>query len=188
MNVHVYTKTTLDKVVGLTTDLHDVFERRGATLYLEGEEETVLDGIVAERPPMSSYAVVFEEGLTGLYTDTLEEELVEMDIEPGEVSDEFKRLIMLDGAELLLEILKLNPEIEELDLQSASFKRFNSSVSRLDGFGGSGLIVNRKGYLCIATSNYEIDEDGIIQARAAFRFWDDHQTVAERDEAACGAS
>ena len=179
-----YTRTTLDKVVGLTTDLHDVFERRGGTLYSEGEEETVLDGIVAERPPMTSYSLVFEEGVTGLYTDTLEEELAEMDIEPGDVSDEFKRLIMLDEAELLLEILKLNPEIDELDLQSA----FSCSKMRIDGFGGSGLIVNRKGYLYITTSDYEIDEDGIIQARAAFRFWDDHQTVAERDEAACGAS
>ena len=179
-----YTQTTLDKVVGLTTDLHDVLERRGGTLYLEGEEETVLDGIVAERPPMSSYSLVFEQGFAGVLDDTLEGCLAEYEIEPGDVSDEFKRLIMLDDAELLLEILKLNPEIDELDLQSA----FTCSKMRIDAFGGSGLIVNRKGYLCITTSDYEIDEDGIIQARAAFRFWDDHQTVAERDEAACGAS
>ena len=178
-----YTRTTLDKIVGLTSDLHDVLERRGGTLYLEGEEETVLDGIVAERPPMTSYAVVFEEGLTGVFDETVEGCLEELDIDPDSVTDEFKRLFMLDEAELLLEMLKLNPEIQELDLQSAH----TCSKMRLDAFGGSGVIVNRTGYLYINTSDYEIDEDGIIQSRSAFRFWDDHQTIEERDSAAVEA-
>jgi hypothetical protein len=178
-----YTRTTLDKVVGLTSDLHDVFEKRGGTLYEEGEQETVLDGIVAERMPMSSYSVVFEEGLNGIMDDTVEGCLAEMEIEPDNVSDEFKRLVMLDEAELLLEILKLNPDIEELDLQSAH----TCSKMRLGAFGGSGLIVNRTGYLYVSTATYEIDEDGIIQSTAAFRFWDDHLTIAERDAAAVKA-
>ena len=179
-----YTRTTLDKVVGLTSDLHDVLEGRGATLYLEGEAETVLDGIVAERPPIASYAVVCEEGLRGVFDDTVEGCLAEMDIDPDSVSDEFKRLVMLDEAELLLEILKINPEIDELDLQSAH----TCSKMRLDGFGGSAVIVSRTGYLYIHTQAYEIDEDGVIQSRTAFRFWGDHQTIAERDEAAAAAS
>lgn len=172
-----YTSTTLDKPVRLTPDLHAVFGVRGGTLYLEGEEETILDGIVAERPPMSTYSVVFEEGLHGIMDETVEGCLAEMGIDPSDATDEFKRLVMLDDAELLLEILKINPEIDELDLQSSH----SCSKMRLDGFGGAGTIVNRTGYLHIYTGAWEVDEDGVIQSQAAFRFWGDHQTIAERD-------
>jgi hypothetical protein len=44
---------------------------------------------------------------------------------------------------------------------------------RLDGFGGSGLIVNRKGYLYLTTSHYEIGDDGVIEPSGKFVFWDD---------------
>jgi len=165
-----YTRTVLTESVLLTEDLHAVLRARGATIYEESAPETVLDGIVHERMPLGKYSVVFEDGWTCPCED-VDEFLVEYagwdDDDAANLSPEARELVLADEPFILHEILKLNPELDHINMQSA----WGCSKMRLDGFGGSGLIVNRKGYLYLTSNHYEIDEDGVIEPSGKFRFW-----------------
>lgn len=173
-----YTRTVITEPVLLTSDLSDLLTARGAELYPEGQHETVLDGIVHERPPLTSYSVVFEDGWNNQYEDFEEWEYDHG--EDGDThSDEFKRLFELGEHEILREIIKVNPDKAEIVMQSS----WSCSKMRLDGFGGSGLIVNRKGYLYLTTSHYVVEADGTIKPGAEFVTWDEHdKAAAEHDE------
>jgi hypothetical protein len=59
---------------------------------------------------------------------------------------------------------------------------WSCSKMRLDGFGGSGLIVTRKGYLYLTTTRFEIEEDGTVKFGGEFITWEDEQVclTAER--------
>jgi hypothetical protein len=169
-----YTKTTLTEPVLLTEDLRTILEARGGELYLEKEEETVLDGIVAERMPLGAYSVVFEDGMTGVWYTSDEEAVRDLRADHESVSDDLVRFAMMEEEDLLHEILKINPDIDHLTLQSAH----SCSRMRLDGFGGTGVIVNRKGYLIINSASFRIDDDGVISPAATFRPWSDEKTAA----------
>ncbi len=167
-----YTRTTLREVVGLTPDLRDALNARGATLHNEGEEETILDGIVHDRPPLTSYAVVFDDGMTDVYSTDPEEMMDEFNLDPKETNDEVRRLLVMESEDLLYEILKLNPDINSLELSSSH----NCSKMRLDGFGGSSLHVTRKGWLQVSTGYVTIDDDGGISYAGEFYPWDDEDS------------
>lgn len=175
-----YTRTVITEPFLLTDDLRDVLTARGGELYPEGEKETVLDGIVHERPPLSSYSIVFEDGWNNQWDDVNEyiDDMLD-DEEANGLSDEFKRMFEMEEHEILREILKVNPARGHIEEQNS----WGCSKMRLDGFGGSGLIVNRKGFLYITSSNYEIDEDGIIQAGGSFTFWEEYDRAAAEHDA-----
>jgi len=167
-----YSQTTLREVVLLTDELVSALKARGADLGPEGEQESVLDGIVNERPPLSRFTVVWSEGWTHACED-VDEFLVEYvgwdEADVEKASPEFRRLVVLPEEDLLHEILKLNPDIELLEMNEA----WTCSKMRLDGFGGRSLVVNRKGYLHIGTGRYHVDEDDVICPDNAFKFWAD---------------
>lgn len=167
-----YSPTVFRQPVRLTDLIYRVLEVQGGNCFPTAEVETILDGIVKERPPMTEYTVAFEEGWSGgrgveEYLEYIDADEVEKELGP-EQFEEFKRLLDLESHQLLREILKADPDIEMIEVQCG----FNCSKMRLDGYGGYALIVNRKGYLYINTGGYEIDEDGIIQSTAAFQFWE----------------
>jgi hypothetical protein len=165
-----YTQTVVTAPVLLTTDLADVLSKRGATTYPADDGETVLDGIVNGRPPLRKYSVVFEQGWSDDLGDfdTFEEWADWEGEDPDEFSEEFKRLSRLHEHELIHEVLKVNPELEMIELQSG----WTCSKMRLDGFGGSSLHVNRKGYLYVNTHHVEVDEDGFIQPTSKMTLWE----------------
>lgn len=170
-----YTKTTLREVVLLSDDLNDALSARGATTYPEGEGETILDGIVAERPPLSKFSVVFEDGLTSVYSDNPEEMMEQCGLDPEDTdaNDEFKRFLVMEEEYLLREILKINPDTNSLELSSSH----SCSKMRLDGFGGSSLHVTRKGWLAVSTGYVDIDDDGTINYRGEFHPWKDEDSA-----------
>lgn len=169
-----YTQSVFDKPVLMTEDLASVMQNRGAEVH-RYNEETVLDGIVHGRPPLSLYGVTFDEGWNDLIDafETLEAWADDTGENLDDYSDEWKRLAVLDEPSTLYEILKLNPEMEEISLQSS----FTCSKMRLDGFGGSGLVVNRKGYLYITTTNWEEEPDGTIVLGSKFVPWEESADV-----------
>lgn len=162
-----YTRTVVTGAIPLTNDMLTVVEARGATTY-PVDEESVLDAIVNERPPIKSYHVVFEDGWRSHYSDDVDWELEELGIEEG-ITDEIKRLVMMDMEDFLHESLKLDTEMGHIETQSG----WGCSKMRLDGFGGSALIVTRKGYLYLTTTQFKIDEDGIAEHSGGFKFWED---------------
>jgi hypothetical protein len=173
-----YTRTVITETFLLTEELVSVLSARGAAVYSEGEKETVLDAIVAERPPLSRFSIVFEDGWVEP-CDDVDEFLIEYagwssDKVEEHYSESFRELVVAGEAAILLEILKLNPDREHIEMQAS----WSCSKMRLDGFGGSGVIVNRKGYLYLTTTQYEIDEDGVIEPSGKFVFWDDEESAA----------
>lgn len=169
-----YSKGTIRPFVQLTDLLYKALETQGASFEVIDSSETVLDGIIKERMPMTQYYVYFEESWSdGQGSEEYLEWTDTEDMEPEDLV-EFTRLLDLQQEDLLLEILKLNPEVEEVEHQCAH----SCSKMRPDGFSGTGLIVNRKGWLYINTGSWEVDEDGIIQSTAAFKFWEQEVPVA----------
>ena len=164
-----YTQTVLTAPVLMTEDMVSVMQAHGAEVNLCGERETVLDGIVLERPPLNLYAVTFDNGWNHLIDtfETLEAWAEDTDENLDDYSEEWKRLAALDEPTTLYEILSINPKLEALSLQSA----WGCSKMRLDGYGGSGLVVNRKGYLYITTTNWEEEPDGTIVLGSKFVPW-----------------
>jgi hypothetical protein len=180
-----YTRTVLTETVLLTEDLASILVARGAQLYEEdGKGENVLDGIVNERPPLKRYSVVFEDGWTDP-CDDVDEFLIDYagwdDEDAENASPEFRKLVIEDEHVILREILKVNDDKQEIDMQSG----WGCSKMRLDGFGGSGLIVNRKGYLYLTSSHYEIDADGTIKHAGGFVSWDEYDVAAAEHDADC---
>lgn len=179
-----YTQTVLTEPVYLTEELYGVLTLLQADITPAGDTETVLDGIVRERPPLTKYYVTFPEGWRTACGEDVDEFLVEhLDLGEEEIealSDKFREMIVMDEPELLREIIKLNPEMEHIEMQSS----WSCSKMRLDGFGGSGLIVNRKGYLYLTTTHYEIDEDGVIEHAGGFKFWEPEAEQPEPEQAA----
>ena len=167
-----YTRTVITDSVLLTTDLVAVLNARGASLDCE-EEETVLDGIVHERMPLGLYTVAFERGWNATCED-VDEFLIEYanwdEADVLAASDELRKMAVASELDILREILKLNPEAESIDMQSS----WSCSKMRLDGFGGSGLILTKLGFLYITSSDYAIAEDGSICQGSAFTTWEEH--------------
>ena len=170
-----YTRTVITGAIPLTDEMLAVVEARSATVYPQ-DEEGILDALANVRQPLKTYHVVFEDGWLSQFSNDVDEEIGELGIE-DDVSDEFKRLIMLDEADFLHESLKLSETLDHIEMQSG----FGCSEMRLDGFGGSGLIVTRKGYLYITTSNWELNGDGTAEHRGKFHPWED---ADDRTEAA----
>ena len=171
-----YTRTVITAPVLLSPDLVAVLNARGAALDCISEE-TVLDGIVAERMPLGEYYVTFADGWTEP-CDDVDEFLIEYagwdEADAEAASPEIRELMVADDADILHEILKLNPEMDHIEQQSS----WSCSKMRLDGFGGSGLIVTRKGYLYLTTSHFEIDEDGVAAYAGGFKLWESEEAVA----------
>jgi hypothetical protein len=167
-----YSPAVFTDTVGLTNLLQRVLEIQGGTLYKDGYEETILDGIVNERTPISRYHVTFSEGwncstdLEDYLEDINEDGELEEELSPEEFT-EIKRLLELPREELLLEILKVDPDTETIEVQCG----FSCSKMRIDGYGGYGLVVNRKGYLSNTTTDFAIDDDGTIKPGAIFTKW-----------------
>ena len=138
-----------------------------------GEKENVLDGLANGRQPLTQYYVTFEQGWDdGRGADELIDwhdiNLEEMEAEEGpEYVAEFRRLLGIEQHEFLREVLKVNPELPVLELQTG----FTCSRIQIDGYGGRGLHVNRKGYFYISTDDVEIDEDGTITLGSKFTPW-----------------
>lgn len=162
------TQEVITSPVLLTDDLVSILQMKGAEVVPTGEKQNVLDGIV-HGAMLSEYYVTFESGWSD-YCETFEEwagENLDED-EEAQVSDYVKENFNLGKEDLMREILKVNPEANHIEMQAG----WSCSRMRLDGFGGSGLIVNRKGYLYITTSNFIEDEDGVIQHGNDFHFWE----------------
>lgn len=170
-----FTKTVLTHCFKLDDDLVAALEVTGADVFPEGgPPETVLDGIVHERPPLTTYSVVWEEGIQEPDSyGSVDEYLVDIrgwDAEDIDgLSDRARHLMELDEPGLLLEILKLNPDAVAVELQEAH----TCSRTRLDGYSGRSLTVTRKGYLYVFTKNIEIDDDGTVKLRNEFTPWDE---------------
>jgi len=179
-----YTRTVITQPFLLTGDLVSVLKARGASLYPEGEGETVLDGIVNERPPLTSYSIVFDDGWTEPCED-VDEFLVDYcgwdDEDCEKASPEFRALVVKSEHEILREIIKVNPQKEEIVEQSS----WGCSKMRLDGFGGTGLIVNRKGFLYITTHDFTVDADGTIKPGSEFVSWKEFDEAAAEHDADC---
>lgn len=174
-----YTNEVITDAVYLTDDLCKLLQMKGAEVEPTGEKQTVLDGMV-NGAILNQYYVTFENGWNEYY-ETFDEWAAEElydDDEVAEVSDYIKAHFGYGKEDLLHEVLKVNPEMDHIVMQAA----WSCSKMRLDGFGGSGLIVNRKGYLYLTTSNYVIDEDGTIRNASQFTTWESEQEA--RDEAA----
>jgi len=182
-----YSKGTIRPFVNLNAMLYKALETQGASFEVTDDSETVLDGIIKERPPMTEYYIYFEESWSdGQGSEEYLEWAETDDLSPEDLT-EFTRLLDLQMEDLLHEILKLNPEVEEIEHQCAH----SCSKMRPDGFSGTGLIVNRKGWLYINTGSWEVDADGSIRSTAAFHPWDDEcpETPVEGEkEASCLSS
>lgn len=167
-----YSRTVITECVLLTDELVSILEARGADVCVEGVKETVLDGLANDRVPLSSYSVVWSEGWTDPCDDA-DEFLVDYAFWDEEridnASPEFRKLVISSEAVILREIAKVNPQKTYIEMQSS----WSCSKMRLDGFGGSGLIVSLKGYLYITSNDYCIDEDGVIAPRSVFSPWDE---------------
>jgi len=165
------TREVVTTPVNLTKVMQQVLTLRGAGIDVIGEG-CVLESMVTGKLS-DECTVAFEEG----WSDNDPEELIEWH-EP-EVSDEdkpeFDRLLALDKHEFFREVLKVD-EADHIDLQSS----WSCSKMRLDGFGGSGLIVNRTGFLYITTCDFTISDDGEIAPRSVFSPWEelDEQAAA----------
>jgi hypothetical protein len=167
-----YTREVVTEPVNLTKEMQQVLTLRGAEVSVTGKG-CVLESMVTGN--LTDECVVsFEEG----WNDNDPEELIEWH-EP-EIADadkpEFVRLLALDKHEFFREVLKVDTEADHITLQSS----WSCSKMRLDGFGGSGLIVNREGFLYITTCDYTIDDDGVISPRSIFSPWEelDEQAAA----------
>jgi len=169
-----YTRTVLTGPVPLTDAMLTVVSARGADTTLE-IEEGILDAITQERLPLKTYHVSFEDGWRSQYSDNPDEEIEELGIDDEDVTEEIKRLVMLDEADFFHESLLLDPSIESIEIQSS----WGCSKMRLDGFGGSGLILTKKGYLCIITTDFTISDDGVIALRSVFSPWEELDEQAE---------
>jgi len=167
-----YTRSVITGPVLLSPNLVAVLSARGAELDCI-EEETVLDGIVAERMPLGLYTVAFENGWTDPCED-VDEFLIEYagwdDADVEAATTEFRELVIADEVDILREVLKLNPDADCIDMQSS----WSCSKMRLDGFGGSGLILTKLGFLYITSSNYAIAEDGSLCLASAFTPWEEY--------------
>lgn len=173
-----YSHTVITDCYKLDEDLIAALEARGASCHPEGgEDETVLDGIVNERPPLKSYSIVWEEGWTEP-CDDVDEFLVEYvgwdDEDVEKASPRFRELVLLSEPDMLHEILKLNPDADAVQMQEA----WGCSKMRLDGFGGRSLTVTQKGYLYLCTGSVEINEDGTIVPGSKFTPWKDTDEAA----------
>jgi hypothetical protein len=161
--------------INLTKVMQQVLKLRGAEIDVIGEG-CVLESMVTGKLT-DECTVGFEEG----WNDNDADELIEWH-EP-EISDtdkpEFDRLLDLSKHEFFREVLKVD-EGDHIALQAA----WTCSKMRLDGFGGSGLIVNRKGFLYITTSDFIINDDGVIASRSVFSPWEE---LDEQGEAAVEA-
>jgi hypothetical protein len=167
-----YSRTVICETLLLTDDQQRALELVGASMDPMGGDETILDGIVNERPPLKEYYVYFPNGWTNACED-VDEFLIEYagldDEEAAEVSAEARRLVVLQEPDLLREVLKVNPDLDVIQMQES----WSCSKMRPDGFGGRSLWLNRKGYLYVCTSQVEIDEDGIIENPSSFHLWED---------------
>lgn len=168
-----YTRSVITDTFLLTPEMSTALTFRGAAVDPEGPGETVLDGMVNERPPLRSYSITFEDGWNDLVEsyESVDEWIKDEGERPEDWNDEAKRLLWLDKEDLLHEVLKVNPDKDVIEMQSA----WSCSKMRLDGFGGSGLIVTRKGYLYLTSTHYEVDEGGTIKPCGEFRAWADEQ-------------
>lgn len=176
-----YTQTVITDTFLLTEEMRDALDARGAEVYAEGPGETILDGLVNERPPLREHSIAFQEGWSDLVESygSVDEWIEDEGHDPEDWNDEAKRLLWLDKEDFLLEILKVNPDKDQIEMQSA----WSCNKMRLDGFGGSGLIVTRKGYLYLTSTHYQVDEDGTIKHAGGFQAWADEQDAAD-DQAA----
>lgn len=176
-----YSPTVITSPVRLTDALAFVLEAQGGSCSPTGEEETVLDGLANERAPLRKYYVTFEEGWQdGQGAEELLDwrDLTEEDAKK-EHGDGIIELLDSESHILMREILKLNPELQQIEAQCG----YNCSRMRLDGYGGWGLIANRKGYLYINTSNFEVEEDGTIKFAGEFKEWSEIDERAEAEAA-----
>ena len=165
------TRTVITDEVLLTEDQAAALVYRGAECYnTRRQEETVLDGIIHGRMPCNEYAVSFEEGWDNQVEDyeDLNQWINDFGHDPEDFNDEIRRLVVMEEVNLLHEILKVNPKKDKIEQQSA----WTCSKMRLDGFGGSGLIITRKGYLYLTTSHFDIDEDGVVNPSGGFKLWE----------------
>jgi len=170
-----YSRTVIKTFVNLPPLIYRALELQGASLETTGEsDETVLDGIVHERPPMSQYYVYFDESWSeGMGSEEYLEWADTDDLSADDLA-EFTRLLDLESQDLLHEILKLNPELEEIEVQCS----YSCSRMRPDGFGGHCLIVNKKGWFFNSSNGWKADEDGIIEATGAFTMWEPEHVSA----------
>lgn len=164
-----YSQTTLTAQVLLTQTLVAVLEARGASLYPDGDGETVLDSLVTGQAPRRLYGVVWDGGWNNPCGLTVEDFMEDRELDPDDTSEEVKALLLSEDEDILHEILKINPDIDLLEMTEA----WTCSKMRLDGFGGRSLMVNRTGYLHIGTTRFHVDEDGVIEPDNAFKFWKD---------------
>jgi len=175
-----YTRSVITDTFLLSNTLVGVLKARSATVVEAEKRETILDGLVNERIPLTSYYITCNEGWSDLIDSYSSiEEWAEYEGEDlDELSDDFKELIMLDEPYLLREILKLNPGKNYIERQSG----WSCDKMRLDGFGGSSLTVTKKGYLYVTTTDTLVTEDGEVRFGGEFYEWDQEPWKDDEDE------
>ena len=164
-----YSQGVITVPVFLNEDLYVTLTHRGADLEDAGQKETALDGIVHERPPLGLFTVAFPVGWRCTPDDADEFFVETCDLDDDEIealSAEVRRLVVLPEPHLMLEILKVNPELEFLAYREAN----TCSRMRLDGFGGGSVTVTRKGWLETGSHSVKVT-DGVVEVTSKFQEW-----------------
>lgn len=165
-----FSATVLTAPVLLNESLYVALTHRQADIEVCGEAETVLDGLVHEREPLCHYTVVWPTGWLHACDDA-DEFFVEYcgldDEDIEQISDEVRRLVVMEEQDLLHEILKINPDLTYIEMQEAH----TCSRMRLDGYSGSSIHVTRKGFMIVNTRDVMVSEEGEISFGGEFIEW-----------------
>lgn len=167
-----FSPTVFTAAIGLTNILRHALEIQGASFEEAEEPETALDGLANGRLPLSFHYVSFSEGWNdGQDADEMLEYIDDIDAVEKELGPEgfntLKEMLNGDQTDMVYHILEANPDMEMVDVQCG----FSCSRMRLDGYGGYGLIANRKGYLFNCSTGYMVEADGTIKPTGEFIEW-----------------
>jgi hypothetical protein len=162
-----FTQEVVTEPALITTIMEEVLVLRGAELYPDGDENA-LDHLVSG-VQARTHSIGFEEGWRdGGPSELIEWHEPDLDHLSDEDRKEFDRLLAMGKADFFHEVLKINPKKTNIELQAA----WTCSKMRLDGFGGSGLFISRKGYLYVTTCRAAVDDDGTIRNLNEFTPWE----------------
>lgn len=173
-----YTQAVIPDSFFLTPATIYALKIMGATVDKDGTTENVLEAMARSREPLWRYEIYFEENCalgSGINlgdelnyrgnADTIES-LIEL--HGSQFVEQVQHLLNLNEPEFLHEVLKLNPDKELIEIQIV----YTCSKMRDDGFSGCSYVVNRRGWMCISTTSFHINENGEIESDSEFHYWD----------------